>query len=119
MQRAIDERIQMFGPEHRQTISSRYNLGLIFRYQMKHVEAEATFRTVIEQQTKVLGPHYPDTLWTTRVLAHLLFDLKRPDEAKELCQKILAAPQPEHTGIAKMVTEQKQRTKTLLEQFAE
>lgn len=119
IRRAIEERTKLFGDDHPQTVSSRYNLGLILRYQGKHPEAEKTFLKVIEQQAANYGAGHPETLWTTRVLAHLLFDMKRPEEARKLCRKILAAPLPGNHGLAAMVTEQKNRTQKLLEQYPE
>jgi hypothetical protein len=58
----------VLGPEHPNTLSTAWHLGITLCPQGKHAEAETLFRETLEVQQRVLGPEHPHTLKTAEKL---------------------------------------------------
>ena len=62
LERSIDLRRRMLGPEHPDTLTSMQNLAMIYRDQGKYPQAEALNSQILEIRRRVLGLEHSDTL---------------------------------------------------------
>jgi tetratricopeptide (TPR) repeat protein len=88
------------GPEHRDTLRTMRDLGLLLERQGKHDAAKEMHQQVLGLSQKVLGPEHLDTLACMYNLADVLLSLGKYEAAEdmlrqelELCQKLRG---PEH-----------------------
>ncbi|TDT38851.1 serine/threonine protein kinase [Streptomyces sp. BK208] len=85
---AAAARARVLGPDHPDTLVTRYEvaqeLGRLDRWQ----EALATYREVAAARARVLGPRHPDTLAARDDEAHCLEQLGHAGEATELYRRV-------------------------------
>ena len=60
--RALAEYEKGWGPEHKQTLDTRYNLALLYKARSMFGNAIQLFELVIEDYTKLLGPENSETV---------------------------------------------------------
>jgi serine/threonine protein kinase len=89
---ALENRSKALGPEHRDTLHSMNNLGLVLSVRGKSDEAAAVHRQVMDAFRRTLGPEHPHTLLSMDNLAIFLLDLGKPDEAQPLLRNVLQIP---------------------------
>jgi eukaryotic-like serine/threonine-protein kinase len=71
MQRALELRRRVLGPEHPDTLSSMYELGDLYAREGKYGPAEALLNQVLEVRRRLRGDRDPDTLAAMGELASL------------------------------------------------
>jgi tetratricopeptide (TPR) repeat protein len=100
MQRALEERERVLGPEHPNTLASVNNLAELLRSEGDYAGAEPLFRRALEANERVLGPEHPDTLLSVNNLATLLSSKSDYAGAEPLFRRALEASErvlgPEH-----------------------
>jgi len=69
----LQQREQVLGPEHPDTLATRNNLENSLYYEGKYADAESEARTLLTIQERVLGLDHPDTLKTRNNLAGTLW----------------------------------------------
>jgi eukaryotic-like serine/threonine-protein kinase len=62
LERAVDLRRRVLGPEHRNTLGSMHNLALVYQHAGKYAKAENLDNQILEIQRQTLGPEHPDTV---------------------------------------------------------
>jgi non-specific serine/threonine protein kinase/serine/threonine-protein kinase len=62
IERALETRQRLLGPEHPDTLTSLDHLGQVLEKEGRFAEAEKLIRTTLDARTRVLGPTHPDTL---------------------------------------------------------
>jgi len=85
----LDERRQLLGNSHPDTLSSISNLASLFRAQGKLAEAEPLFREALEERRQLLGNFHSDTRVSISNLAALLQAQGKLAEAEPLCRETL------------------------------
>ena len=80
---------ELHGTEHRHTLGTNLNLGLLLDGQGKHDEAASEYTRIIEIQTRVLGAEHRDTLNTAMQLAGSDLSRGRNAEAEQKYRDIL------------------------------
>jgi|SRR5579871_5204666 len=71
LDRAVDLRRRVLGPEHPDTLKSMTNLAESYRHQDKFAQAESLDSQALEIQSRVLGTEHPDTLKSMTNLAEV------------------------------------------------
>jgi tetratricopeptide (TPR) repeat protein len=110
-------RSRLFGPDHEETLNSRYGIARMTAGQGRYGEAEAAYRDVLASRERVLGPGHPDTLNARYGIARMAAAQGRYREAEQVYRAILADGErtmgPGHPetlraqyGIARMAGEQ-------------
>jgi eukaryotic-like serine/threonine-protein kinase len=89
LERSVEIRQRVLGPEHRETLSSRYDLAGTLWREGRYSESEKLSRETVETSRRVLGPEHPDTLLSMTVLVLDLDDSGRPSEAEKLEREML------------------------------
>lgn len=56
--RALAGYEKAWGPEHKRTLDTRYNLGLLYKIRSMFVNAAQQFELVVQGYTKLLGQEY-------------------------------------------------------------
>jgi non-specific serine/threonine protein kinase/serine/threonine-protein kinase len=87
--RAVDIRRRVLGPEHRDTLASMDELGMVFNIESRYPEAEKLNREVFEVRRRVLGPQNLDTLTSMLHLAKALYAEGRYSEAEKWERHVL------------------------------
>jgi tetratricopeptide (TPR) repeat protein len=77
------------GPDHRATLTTKHNLGALYKAQGKYDQAERLYLAVLEKRTATLGTDHPDTLATKNNLAMLYLDQERYDRAEPLFREVV------------------------------
>src|SRR5580704_3751845 len=102
----LEIRERILGPEHTDTLVSKYNLANILvgeRHfpeaekliretqvaQTRVQEPEKTARQALDIQARVLGPGHPDSLGTLQVLGIAMVHNRRYGEAKQLFEDVI------------------------------
>jgi len=91
LERALDTRRRVLGPEHRSTLRSMDELAALYHNRGRYDEAEAAYRGTLEAQKRVLGKNHPDTLASMSRLASVLRSRGRYAEAETLQRETLEA----------------------------
>jgi len=98
----LNEREQLPGPEHPDTLATRRRLALALVNQGRHGEAETEFRTLISLEERVLCIEHPETLAARNGLAMALYRGGKFVEAEteyraviKLSEKVLGPKHPE------------------------
>ncbi|KAI0506293.1 P-loop containing nucleoside triphosphate hydrolase protein [Xylaria bambusicola] len=86
---AIEVRMQIFGADHPDTLTSMNNLASIFWNQGRWEEAEKLEVEVLEIRKRKLGADHPDTLTSMSNLASTFWNQGRWEEAEKLQVKVL------------------------------
>ena len=71
LERALDLRRRVLGPENPKTLKTIGHLGVTAYVQGKYAEAEALEGAALEAQRRVLGPEHPDMLYSMNNLANI------------------------------------------------
>jgi serine/threonine protein kinase len=79
----------VLGPDHRDTLNSKNDLGLLYHAQGKYERAEALLREVLESRQKKLRPDHPDILSSKNNLSALYHAQRRYDLAEPLVMQVL------------------------------
>ena len=98
----LDHRTRQYGPEHKQTLETLWNLALVYRNQEKFVDAEESYTQLVDIQSKTLGTDHPSTLDSLMVLAWVLQNLQKYPQSEqsyrfslEACGKVLDPEDPD------------------------
>ncbi len=86
-EKALDIRVHLLGPHHRDTLKTHHFQALILMRQKHLAEAEKSFRSILGEQKWYLGPKDSDTLVTMTGLADTLRMLERYPEAQVIYEK--------------------------------
>jgi tetratricopeptide (TPR) repeat protein len=88
--RQVLERSRMvLGPEHPDSLSRMFDLGLALHIRKRFRDAEQVFRQLLPLREKALGPGHPDTIATIDAICEELFNLRRYEESRELLEEEL------------------------------
>jgi tetratricopeptide (TPR) repeat protein len=82
---------RVLGPDHRDTLTSRNNLGLAYWSAGRLDEAITLHEQNLATRERVLGPDHPDTLTSRNNLGLAYWSAGRLDEAATLHEQVLAA----------------------------
>jgi non-specific serine/threonine protein kinase/serine/threonine-protein kinase len=100
LQRALELRRRVLGPEHRETLDIMQSLGVLFQHLRKFGEAEALIKQALEGERRVLGPEHAFTLNTLHSLAVIYLEEDQDEKAEPLFEQALEAQRrvlgPEH-----------------------
>src|SRR5205085_6727638 len=69
LERAVDLRKRVLGPEHPETLASMGELGVLYTFEAKYRAAEALLTKVSEARQRALGKNHKDTLTALSDLA--------------------------------------------------
>ena len=86
---SLEIRERLLGREHRDTLTSVNNLGLVLESQGKYKEAEVMHRRALEGREKVLGREHPDTLTSINNLGSVLASQGKYKEAEVMHRRAL------------------------------
>ncbi len=89
MQRALELRRQVLGPEHSDTLMSMNNLAQLYDARGQYDKAEPLNTQVLEIKRRVLGPEHPDTLTSMNNLATLYHAQGQYEKAESLHTQVL------------------------------
>lgn len=89
MERAVDIRRHVLGPDQKDTLMSESNLALMLDYAGRYAEAEKLERETLDIRRRVLGSEHADTVASMNNLAILLADEGRLAEAEKLERETL------------------------------
>jgi non-specific serine/threonine protein kinase/serine/threonine-protein kinase len=89
LERALDLRRRVLGPEHADTLKSMTNLAAVDERQAKYAQAEALDIQILEIKRRVLGPEHPDTLASMNNLAVVFDDEGKYAQAEALDSQTL------------------------------
>jgi eukaryotic-like serine/threonine-protein kinase len=107
LERALDLRRHVLGPEHPDTLSSMSNLAAVYDLARKHAQAEALDSQSLAIQRRVLGPEHADTLKSMSNLAYVYFDEGKYAQAEALGSQSLGIQRrvlgPEHPDTLKSI----------------
>ena len=102
LERALQLRKPLLGPEHPDTLASMHNLAIAYHDQGKMAEAEALQAQTLEIRKRVLGAEHPDTLMSMNRLGNVYLDQGKPAEAValhaqnlEIRKRVLGAEHPD------------------------
>jgi tetratricopeptide (TPR) repeat protein len=90
LERLLELRVRLFGPENPGTIRTRANLAAAQLALGNPAEAERQYREVIKITEKLFGPEDPATLTSRGGLANALSDQERYAEAESEHRQVLA-----------------------------
>ena len=100
LQRALEGRERVLGPEHPDTLTSVDNLAVLLESTGDYVQAEPLYRRALEGYERVLGPEHPHTLASVNNLALLLESTGDYVQAEALYRRALEGRErvlgPEH-----------------------
>lgn len=91
LERALELRRAELGEQHRATLTSMCDLGLIYGYVGRWDEAETLYVEALEGRRRLLGEDHQNTLRSMTNLATLYFHQDRFDEAEPLLVKAMEA----------------------------
>jgi len=89
LERAVDLRRRVLGPEHPDTLTALNNLAVAYVHEGKYAQAEALDSPTLEIRRRVLGPEHPDTLTSMNNLAIVYYDEGKYAQAEALDSQTL------------------------------
>ncbi|HEV2350979.1 MAG TPA: tetratricopeptide repeat protein [Terriglobia bacterium] len=89
LERSVDIRQRVLGPDNPDTLSSRIDLAGTLWREGRYSESEKLGRDTLETSRRVLGPEHPDTLNSMNILELDLDDSGRYAEAEKLERETL------------------------------
>jgi serine/threonine protein kinase len=89
LERALDLRRQVLGPEHPETLRTTSNLAAVYDLEGKYAQAEALDSQILEIRRRVLGPEHPDTLTSMMSLAFVYYEEGKYAQAETLQSQTL------------------------------
>jgi serine/threonine protein kinase len=108
LERALDTRRRLLGPEHPDTLRSMDQMARNLERQGHYVEAEKLVRETLDARRRVLGPEHPDTIASLHGLGVVTLDEGRFAEAEKLNREVLAILRrvrgPEDPDVVKSIT---------------
>ena len=75
------------GPDHPETLRTRFNLASVQGNNGNRADAEAEYRALLKLYERVRGPDHPDTLITLYHLALCLKEQDKMQEAREFARR--------------------------------
>ncbi|RYP17412.1 hypothetical protein DL765_004542 [Monosporascus sp. GIB2] len=87
--KTFEQREEVLGREHPDTLSSMNELAFLLQSQGKHEEAEQMYRRTLELREAALGRKHPDTFTSMNNLAGVLREQGKYEEAKQMHRQIL------------------------------
>jgi serine/threonine protein kinase len=100
LDRAVSTQRRLFGPEHRDTLSTTNALAGLYRRQGRLADAEKILRETLTIERRVLGPEHKQTVATMTILADDLMRARKRQEAAALYRQALEVSErvlgPEH-----------------------
>jgi non-specific serine/threonine protein kinase/serine/threonine-protein kinase len=84
LERAVETRRRVLGPEHRDTLSSIAGLALLYKRQARYADAERLLRETLPVARRTLGPEHKQTLSVMYGLAGVFLDWGHFQEAEKL-----------------------------------
>ncbi len=104
LERALERRRAVFGPEHAEVAESLDQLALLLRKRGDYAAAEPLFRQALAMKRRTEGPDHPSIAETMSNLGFLLRNTDRGREAEALLREALAMRLrlfgPEHHQVA-------------------
>ncbi|MGW7258735.1 tetratricopeptide repeat protein [Streptomyces sp. NPDC054834] len=85
------ERARLLGPDHPDTLASRYELGFTLSRAGRPADALREYTEVARARARVLGADHPDTLAARQETAYVLGQLGRHFDAHQTYTSVLAA----------------------------
>jgi eukaryotic-like serine/threonine-protein kinase len=108
LERALDLRRRVLGPEHPDTLKSMNSLAVVYWYGGKYPQAEDLHRQTLEIKRRVLGPEHPDTLMSMNNLGVVYDDEGKYAQAEALDSQTLELKRrvlgPEHDATLRSMT---------------
>jgi eukaryotic-like serine/threonine-protein kinase len=102
LERALDLRRRVLGPEHPDTLKSMNNLAALYELEAKYAQAEALDSQSLEIERRLLGSEHADTLKSMANLASVYFDEGKYAQAEalqrqtlEIKRRVLGADNPD------------------------
>ena len=89
LEKAVETRQRVLGPEHPDTLRSMYLVGKNLNDDGRYAEAEKLLREVLEAQRRVLGPEHPETVSSMIGIAGVIYEEGRYQEAEKLQRELL------------------------------
>lgn len=89
--RSFERYLTTKGPDARETLTAKHNIGVVLRHQGKLEQAEDQLREVYLRRRALVGPDDVDTLHTADNLATTLRWQGKLDEAREIYERVLEA----------------------------
>ena len=80
---------KVLGPEHPDSLSRMFDLGLALHAGERFRDAEQVFWQLLPLREKVLGPSHPDTIAVIDAICEELFNLRKYEESRELLEEEL------------------------------
>ena len=80
----VADRARVLGPDHPDTLGSRYNLAIAYLTAGRTEEAIALHEQTMAARERILGPDHPSTLKARNSLANAYRAVGRTAEAKDL-----------------------------------
>ncbi|MGZ3625416.1 MAG: tetratricopeptide repeat protein [Ktedonobacteraceae bacterium] len=104
LQRALDIRKRVLGPDHSNTATSLNDLATLYQYQGKYELAEPLFQRALDIIEQVQGPEHPDTAASLNNLAALYKSQGKHEQAEPLYQRAIIIDEkvfgPDHPEVA-------------------
>ena len=105
LERALDLRRRVLGPEHPNTLKSMNSLANVYEVEGKYAQAETLASQTLEIKRRVLGPEHSDTLKSMNSLANVYDDEGKFAQAEALASQTLEIERrvlgPEHRDTLK------------------
>ncbi len=105
-ERLLADQERVLGPDHPDTLSSRFNLAIVYREAGRLDEAVSLHEQTLAARERVLGPDHPNTLKSRHDLATVHQVAGRFDEAIPLHEQNLAAEKrvlgPDHPDTLRL-----------------
>ncbi|HXY13131.1 MAG TPA: serine/threonine-protein kinase [Terriglobales bacterium] len=105
LERALDLRRRVLGPEHPDTLRSANRLANLYDKEGKYAQAEALHSQTLEIRRRVLGPEHPDTLESMNNLTNVYYNQGKYAQTEALDSQILEVRRrvlgPEHPDTLK------------------
>jgi serine/threonine-protein kinase len=89
LEKAYELRLQLFGPDHPETLTSLHHLSMERWKQGRNEEAVIWGRQAFEKRRHVLGPEDPETLWSQLFLGLFLSVTAQYDEAQTVLSEAI------------------------------
>jgi serine/threonine protein kinase/tetratricopeptide (TPR) repeat protein len=87
LERAVEIRRRVLGPEHHDTIVAQYKLGGLYVFLGRYREAETLLRQTVDAARRALGSEHPDTCSALSSLAFAYRHLRRDADSEMLLRE--------------------------------
>jgi CHAT domain-containing protein/tetratricopeptide (TPR) repeat protein len=104
IERAVEIREKLLGPEHRETVNALHNLATICFHTGDYARAESLHRRVLSIREKLLGPEDVEVATSLNNLSLVYLETEQYSKAEPLIHRALAIKEkvlgPEHLSLA-------------------